>query len=324
MSIKEEYAEIVKLLDEEEKKCLPELPDYWETSPAIKAEIELFTRDLHETVRFLDHDCTAEQLIWLSDVFEEISAKLQSWEFIDASKRAADRFPEECKTYNIRECISFAEGQLDDAVYETRYPRQPDPVFHFQASKKFAGKNCVILKWNPAISSFPTLAFLKQIIHGTGESDWSVWEHEKVKPGDQFFMLKVGVSTCGIVAEGKITGKPVRGPDWSGKGRKVYYCDYIADFMVNPAVLPILESRELAANIPDFDWTGGHSGVILSESQAEILRNLFDRYLNRTAMVFQERLARIALRSPFNDQLYLSKKLLACLHGSDPADSPAD
>ena len=122
MSIKEEYAEIIKLLAEEEKKCLPELPDYWETSPAINAEIALFTRNLQETIAFLDNDCTAEQLIWLSEVFEEISAKLQSWEFIDALKRAADRFPEECKTYNIRECISFAEGQLSDEVYRQRYP----------------------------------------------------------------------------------------------------------------------------------------------------------------------------------------------------------
>ena len=46
MSIREEYSEIIKLLVDEEKKCLPELPDYWETSPAIKAEIELFSRNL--------------------------------------------------------------------------------------------------------------------------------------------------------------------------------------------------------------------------------------------------------------------------------------
>ena len=122
MSIKEEYAEIVKLREEEEDKDLSELPDYWETSPAIKAEIELFTRNLQETIQFLDNDCTADQLSWLSEVFEEISAKLQSWEFIDSLKRAADRFPEECAQYNISECILFAEGQLNDDVYRQRHP----------------------------------------------------------------------------------------------------------------------------------------------------------------------------------------------------------
>lgn len=114
MSIKDEYAKIVILLEEEEKKCLPELPDYWETSPAINAEIALFTRNLQETVQFLDNDCTAEQLIWLSEVFEEISAKLQSREFIDALTRCYTKFQNECKGYNVKNCISYAEGQLND------------------------------------------------------------------------------------------------------------------------------------------------------------------------------------------------------------------
>ena len=122
MSIKDEYAEIVKLREEESDKCLPELPDYWETSPAINAEIALFTRNLQETVQFLDNDCTADQLSWMSEVFEEISAKLQSWEFIDALKRTADRFPEECKKHCIRDSIQFAEGQLSAEVYRQRYP----------------------------------------------------------------------------------------------------------------------------------------------------------------------------------------------------------
>ena len=66
--------------------------------------------------------CTADQLSWMSEVFEQISAKLQSWEFIDALKRAADRFPEECERYNVRECISYAVGQLRDEVYRQRHP----------------------------------------------------------------------------------------------------------------------------------------------------------------------------------------------------------
>ena len=122
MSIAEEYSAIVKLREEEGDKLLPELPDYWETSPAIKAEIALFTRDLRETVAFLDSDCTADQLSWMGEVFEEISAKLQSWEFIDALKRAADRFPEECNKHRIHDSIAFAEGQLSPEVYRQRYP----------------------------------------------------------------------------------------------------------------------------------------------------------------------------------------------------------
>ena len=114
MKIKDEYAKIIKLREEEDRKHLSELPDYWETSSAIKAEIELLSRNLQETIDFLDNDCTADQLSWMSEIFEEISAKLQSWDFIDALGRCADKYPEECKVYNIRECIEYAIGQLND------------------------------------------------------------------------------------------------------------------------------------------------------------------------------------------------------------------
>ena len=120
MSIKDEYDTILK--QREKENGIDDTPDYYETSPTIKAEIELISKNLQDTIQFLDNDCTAKQLVWMSEVFEEISAKLQSWEFIDALKRTADRFPDECKRYNIRECISYAEGQLSDEVYRQRYP----------------------------------------------------------------------------------------------------------------------------------------------------------------------------------------------------------
>ena len=126
MSLKDEYVKIINLREEEDRKHLSELPDYWEKSPAINAEIELFSRNLQETVDFLDNDCTGEQLVWLSEVFEEISAKLQSWDFIDALNRCADKYPEECKVYNIRECIEYAIGQLNDDVYQQRFPLKND------------------------------------------------------------------------------------------------------------------------------------------------------------------------------------------------------
>ena len=126
MSLKDEYVKIINLREEEDRKHLSELPDYWEKSPAINAEIELFSRNLQETIDFLDNDCTADQLSWMSEVFEDISAKLQSWDFIDALGRCADKYPEECKIYNIKECIEYAIGQLNDDVYQQRFPLKND------------------------------------------------------------------------------------------------------------------------------------------------------------------------------------------------------
>lgn len=171
-------------------------------------------------------------------------------------------------------------------------------------------KKIVILKWNPAISSYSMLRFLQDIAWEDTESDWSIYEYDKVKTGDQFFMLKVGIGTCGIVASGKITSDPVVDEDWSGRGRKVYYSDYVCDFMVNPETLPILESSILEDNIPGFDWNGGHSGVVLDNAQATALEQLFGKYLHDNAALFADRQALIEKRDMDNDQLYIAGELL--------------
>lgn len=165
-------------------------------------------------------------------------------------------------------------------------------------------RNCVILKWNPAISSFSMRRFLESISWGETESNWSIFQHDRVKRGDQFYMLKVGVGTCGIVAAGTITSDPKPGEDWSGQGRKVYYSDYDSWFMINPETLPILESSVLKENIPDFDWNGGHSGVVLEQEQAAVLNRIFKEYLRDNAAIFGDRLKLIDKRGMENDQLY--------------------
>ena len=176
-------------------------------------------------------------------------------------------------------------------------------------------KNCVILKWNPAISSYSMSSFLQAVECEESESDWSIYEYDKVKTGDQFFMLKVGCGTCGIVAAGKITSDPVVDEDWSGRGRKVYYSDYSCDFMVNPATLPILESSVLEDNIPGFDWNGGHSGVVLDDEQAAVLNRLFDKYLHDNAAIFADRLELIEKRGMENDQIYIDTELFDKIQG---------
>ena len=44
--------------------------------------------------------------------------------------------------------------------------------------------------------------------------NWSVWEYEKAKEGDKFFMVKVGPGTNGIVMAGKFTSEPYKDEDW--------------------------------------------------------------------------------------------------------------
>ena len=143
----------------------------------------------------------------------------------------------------------------------------------------------VILKWNPSISSFSMLAFLHGIFRNNHadsfDMNWSVWDYEEIKEGDRVFFLKVGdYGQCGIVAAGFALSKPYRSEDWSGKGRTTYYIDLEFDTMLNPDAVPILTSEQLSKAIPDFDWTGGHSGVVLTEAQAVQLEQHWDDFLS--------------------------------------------
>ena len=123
---KRELAKIIILRKIDSEEYFTDLPYYWETSPVILAEIAILSRNLQDTIRFFDHDCTGEQLVWLSDIFEEISVELKSWEFIDALNRAADRFPKACSEYNIRNSIEYAIGVLPEEVYGQRFPDEPE------------------------------------------------------------------------------------------------------------------------------------------------------------------------------------------------------
>lgn len=170
-------------------------------------------------------------------------------------------------------------------------------------------KNIVILKWNPAISSYNMIRFLDDIVQENAESDWSIREHERVRKGDMFYMLKVGQGQTGIVMRGEITSDPESGEDWSKQGRKTYYSNYKAQIMINPDTFPVLNGTLLQDNIPGFDWFGGHSGAVLDGKQAEVLESMWNAYWQENKAEFQSRLELIERRDMLNDQLYLAPAL---------------
>lgn len=143
-------------------------------------------------------------------------------------------------------------------------------------------ENCVILKWNPRISSFKYDNFLT-VMHEYPDMrlNWSVWEYDKVQVGDRVFMVKVGEGVTGIVLSGRIAGKPYQAEDWSGCGRTTYYCDLSIEWMSDVDKAPIIETSELEQAIPEFRWDGGHSGVVLEKRQADKLENLYAKFLDK-------------------------------------------
>ena len=152
----------------------------------------------------------------------------------------------------------------------------------------------VILKWNPSFSSYTMARFLNDLEkcalanNGDADMNWSIWDADKVKKGDTCFLLKVGYGQTGITARGTITSNPYSGEDWSWRNRPTKYCDFNFEMIVNPDAYPLLSSSELEKAIPDFDWYGGHSGIVLSENQGEELERLWHEYMQSQSPYFEK------------------------------------
>lgn len=89
---------------------------------------------------------------------------------------------------------------------------------------------------------------------------------------------------------------------WSGKGRVTYYVDFIPDVLLNPDTVPILTCEELQRAIPDFDWSKGHSGLVLNDEQAHQLDTLWKNFLLRNDYLFKEK-----MQKKNNEQVYIEE-----------------
>lgn len=168
------------------------------------------------------------------------------------------------------------------------------PIVEIKVETKRLRPKTVILMWNPSISDYKMEGFesdLEMLAESSGCSGftWEVWDHENVKYGDDFYLIKVGPGVNGVVMHGSVESSPCEGEDWSGRGRKVFYSDLDIDEMIHPDKCPLLTSDELAAEIPDFDWYGGHSGRVLTKDQAKKLKTLWKKYLKENEEIFKPR-----------------------------------
>lgn len=146
--------------------------------------------------------------------------------------------------------------------------------------------NTIILFWNPDISSYTIERLRENLSNYAHVGNWSVWEHDKAHKGDRFFMVRCGKGQTGICMSGRFCSEPYKDEDWSGKGREVYYMDLRADTVIDPDILPILSTEVLSENIPSFDWSGGHSGRLLSDRKAKKLEKLWEEFLEENEDIF--------------------------------------
>ena len=101
--------ELQKLLQKRDQ-IHPE--DYYHIEKCCNEEIELLSKDITATIDFLDHECTGDQFVWISEIFDELVEKSQSRALIECFYRNAKRFPKETSEYYLMRAIKIAEEFL--------------------------------------------------------------------------------------------------------------------------------------------------------------------------------------------------------------------
>lgn len=155
---------------------------------------------------------------------------------------------------------------------------EPDKEIDCAVDEPIQAPKTYLLRWNPTISSFKLDDYRKAIKdypEGFG-CDWSIYEFEKARKGDMYYMLRTGDGNPGIVWRGTFVSDPYEGEDWAGSNRKRMYVNFETQEFEDPDTPLPISIEKLETAIPDIDWHKGHSGQLLTEEQADKLYDLWE------------------------------------------------
>ena len=107
-----EFREIIKYL--EYVNDISQGNWYDEIERCWKKEIEILSKNIEGTINFLKYECTSDEYSWISEIIDDLIEVTKSKELLDCYKELMSKFPEECKIYNIKESIEYAEEYLGD------------------------------------------------------------------------------------------------------------------------------------------------------------------------------------------------------------------
>ena len=91
-----------------------ETDDEWDfgVEKCWEEEIAILSENIDDTIFFFENECTADEFSWLSEIFEELIENQPDDRIIKILKKTAEKYPEECKKYNIMDFIDSAEARL--------------------------------------------------------------------------------------------------------------------------------------------------------------------------------------------------------------------
>lgn len=206
--------------------------------------------------------------------------------------------------YAIKSALDFLVLSGDEDVCLTRIidiNPEPGTRFRFQGPGKSSiedpnGDSCIwkihfelvplpeeprtyLMRWNPSISSFKEKdyeACVGNLVHGMFRINWSIYEWQEARRGDLCYMLRTGDDKAGIVFFGQFISDPYPGDDWAGSNKRRMYVDMVCIDPMELGKKPHITLEKLQEAIPDFEWSKGHSGELLSEEVTTKLDDMWE------------------------------------------------
>ena len=100
----------------ERKRIAIETQDEWDygIEQCWKKETEILSRDIAQTINFIENECDDETFCWIGEVFEDVAEITQSKEFVAAIKRRAEKISDEQERRSVQVDVRYAEYAIDD------------------------------------------------------------------------------------------------------------------------------------------------------------------------------------------------------------------
>lgn len=89
--------DMMKIIEERKKK---HIEDDYGIQECWKKMVDILSEDVQQTVVYLEN-CTQEELYYISEIFEDISQRVQSQMFIECLRKLDKKFPELEMTHDI-------------------------------------------------------------------------------------------------------------------------------------------------------------------------------------------------------------------------------
>ena len=162
---------------------------------------------------------------------------------------------------------SVEDADGDSCIWEVQFEIIPVP----NESRHY------LMRWNPSISSFTEKdyeACVANMEHGMFRINWSIYDWEEARRGDFFYMMRVGDDKAGIVFSGQFLTDPYPGDDWGGSTKRRMYVDMVCMNPAEPDTGSNISLEKLQKAIPSYEWSRGHSGVLLPNNVIEELEKL--------------------------------------------------